>query len=160
VVSAVLNVVNGIMTTFECTFWLAAPREKVFSFFADAFNLQTITPDWVHFKVVTPPPIEIRQGTVIEYRLRIRGLPFVWLSEITAWEPTTRFVDEQRRGPYKVWIHEHRFEDRGGGTEVIDRVTYATAGGRLVERFVVGPDLRRIFAYRERRLKQIFAGGE
>ena len=69
-----------------------------------------------------------------------------------------RFVDEQRRGPYKVWIHEHLFEERDGGTLIKDHVTYATAGGRIIERWIVGPELRRIFAYRERRLKEIFEG--
>jgi len=144
------------MITFERNTWLGSPRAKVFPFFSDAMNLQALTPDWVHLQVLTPAPIQVRQGTTIEYKMRIRGFPFYWQSEITVWEPISRFIDEQRRGPYKVWIHEHRFEDRDGGTLATDRVTYATAGGRFVERIIVGAQLRRIFDYREQRLKEMF----
>jgi ligand-binding SRPBCC domain-containing protein len=146
------------MTTFDFEFWLAASPDRVFAFFADAMNLRAITPEWLDFRVVTPAPIEMGQGAVIEHRMRFLGLAIGWQSEITAWEPMVRFVDEQRRGPCKVWIHEHRFEERDGGTLVMDHVTCATAGGRIVERLLVGPCVRRVFAYREQRLRQIFGG--
>jgi ligand-binding SRPBCC domain-containing protein len=96
-------------------------------------------------------------GTLIDYRLRIRGLPIRWQSEITAWEPQRRFVDEQRRGPYRSWIHEHAFEADGDRTIARDFVQYDHIGGMLANRLIVGPDVRRIFAYRQRVLREIFS---
>ena len=132
------------------------PLDEVFVFFANAVNLERITPPWVKFHVVTPPPIVMRQGLLIDYQLRIRGLPMRWQSEITVWEPQRRFVDEQRRGPYKFWRHEHRFEACDGGTRMIDEVNYGVPGGALVNWLVVGRDVRKIFAYRQQALREIF----
>src|SRR5438105_4101409 len=81
--------------------WLPVARDKVFAFFADAGNLDAITPPWLHFQVVTPQPMTLQAGAVIDYRLRVHGLPMPWQSEITIWEPPHRFVDVQRRGPYR-----------------------------------------------------------
>jgi ligand-binding SRPBCC domain-containing protein len=136
--------------------WLPRPRAEVFPFFADALNLQYITPDWLHFSVLTPAPIEMRRGLQIDYALKMRGLPMRWRSEITAWEPPFRFVDEQRRGPYRLWIHEHRFEEKNGGTVVEDLVRYAVLGGALVNRLFVQRDLDRIFAHRREKVLQRF----
>lgn len=136
--------------------WLPRPRDVVFSFFADAGNLQSITPAWVNFSILSPLPIAMRAGALIDYRLRIRGIPLRWQSEITIWEPPHRFVDEQRRGPYRRWIHEHRFEEKDGGTLVIDEVRYQAPGGPWIARWLVKPDVERIFAYRERRLLELF----
>ena len=140
---------------------LAAPLEDVFAFFADAANLELLTPAWLHFRILSPLPLAMGVGTRIDYRLRLRGMPIHWQSEITAWEPPWRFVDEQRRGPYRVWIHEHRFtvEDREGREPVVlasDRVDYAVPGGRLVNRLLVARDLRRIFSYRGDCLRERF----
>lgn len=135
---------------------LPRPIDEVFRFFADAGNLNELTPPWLRFSVVTPPPVEMRVGAMIDYKLRIRGIPIHWRSEITAWEPPHRFVDEQRRGPYRLWIHEHRFEACGEGTRVIDDVRYAVPGGVIVHKFFVGPDLQRIFRYRRERLVEQF----
>ena len=107
---------------FDSQLWLPQPRDKVFAVFSDAANLDAITPPWLNFRTVTPGPIEMHLGTMIDYNLRVHGFPVRWRSEITAWEPPTRFVDEQRSGPYRLWIHEHIFTERDGGTLVGDRV--------------------------------------
>jgi ligand-binding SRPBCC domain-containing protein len=141
---------------FETEVWLARPRDKVFAFFSEVANLDAITPPWVKFKTITPGPIEMRVGTVIDHRLRIHGIPIRWRSKITAWEPPARFVDEQVRGPYRVWIHEHLFEERDGGTVVRDRVRYAAPFDFLTHRFLVRPDVERIFRHRTECLKRRF----
>jgi ligand-binding SRPBCC domain-containing protein len=141
---------------FHAEVWLPRPREEVFPFFANAHNLARITPPHLHFRIVTPGPIEMRPGAIIEHRLRVRGLPIRWRSEITAWEPPHRFVDEQRRGPYRAWIHEHTFEEHDGGTLCRDHVRCAHFGGPLVHRFLVRPDVERIFAYRAAALRELF----
>lgn len=142
--------------TLTATQWLARPRAEVFPFFAAAENLNAITPPWLQFCMLTPQPILMRVGLRIDYRLRWRGLPLRWQSEITVWEPPLRFVDEQRHGPYRFWRHEHRFDEQAGGTLVQDQVRYAVPGGALVERWLVRPDLRRIFAYRQQQLAARF----
>lgn len=133
-----------------------SPRTEVFGFFADALQLEAITPPWIHFRVLTPVPIEMRSGTIIDYRLRIHGLPLRWRSRISVWEPPRRFVDEQLRGPYRSWRHEHRFEDCHGGTLITDHVEYRVRGGALVNRLFVQRDLERIFQFRLQALQQIF----
>ena len=146
-------------STLAAELWLPHPRSKVFPFFANAHNLQNITPPWLGFEVLTPEPIEMRAGLRIDYRIRLHGLPLRWQSEITAWEPPFRFVDEQRRGPYQLWHHEHLFEERDGGTLCIDKVHYRAPGGPLrpwIERFFVRPDVERIFRYRTEKLRELF----
>jgi ligand-binding SRPBCC domain-containing protein len=151
----------GRAHVLETSVFVPVPRERVFAFFADAFNLEAITPALLRFHVLTPAPIEMRPGVVIDYRLRLRGVPMRWRSEISAYDPPARFVDEQRRGPYRVWHHEHTFEEvparegRPAGTLVKDRVTYEHIGGALVHRLFVRPDLERIFAYRQRRIVEL-----
>jgi ligand-binding SRPBCC domain-containing protein len=140
---------------FETEQWFPLRPEEVFTFFSDALNLELITPPWLRFKVLTVSPIEMREGTVIDYRLRLRGIPLRWQSQITAWEPPHRFVDQQRQGPYRLWIHEHTFVESNGGTLARDRVEYAVPGGMLVQKFFVEPELKRIFAYRSRRMQEI-----
>ncbi len=139
--------------------WLDAPRDEVFAFFADAANLELLTPESLRFRMRTPAPAELGPGATLDYRLRIRGVPVLWRSEITVWDPPQRFVDEQRKGPYRRWIHEHSFAEKGGGTACRDRVTFAAPGGPLaplvVERFVA-PDLERIFRYRQDTLAERF----
>jgi ligand-binding SRPBCC domain-containing protein len=131
-------------------------REELFPFFADARNLERITPPWLHFEVLTPPPIEMERGALIDYRLRWRVLPIRWRTEITAWQPPYRFVDEQKRGPYRLWRHEHLFVEDRETTTMTDRVEYAVPGGRLVQRFFVKPDVERIFAHRRQVLSSLF----
>ena len=135
---------------------LPRPRAEVFGYFGDAGNLQEITPPWLHFRIVTPQPIGMRPGTLIEYKLRLHGIPIRWKTEITAWEPPLRFVDEQLSGPYRLWRHEHTFEEIEGGTLAEDRVRYAALGGTLVNRLLVARDLKEIFRYRHRKLQEAF----
>jgi ligand-binding SRPBCC domain-containing protein len=147
------------MKTFTLTneLWLPQQPQDVFPFFADAFNLERLTPPSLGFQVLTPPPIEMRVGTLIDYRVRLRGIPMRWQSEITEWEPPHRFVDEQRRGPYRMWIHEHTFTSQDGGTMAKDTVQYAVLGGAIVQRLFVASELKRIFQYRNAALKDHFS---
>ena len=140
---------------FRCELWLPRPLGEVFSFFADAGNLELLTPPQLNFNILTPRPLEMRVGLLIDYRLGVRGIPLRWQSEITAWEPPHRFVDEQRRGPYRLWRHEHLFEERDGGTVAIDRVRYAVPGGALINWLLVRHDVARIFAYRTEKLRAL-----
>lgn len=140
----------------ECVARVSASIDSVFEFFADAGNLDLITPPYLRFRIQTPLPISMFKGTLIDYRLRLRGFPIRWQTVITAWEPPVRFVDEQRRGPYRVWIHEHRFRQVDGLTEIIDRVDYQVPGGRVAHALFVRWDLEGIFEYRRRRLISCF----
>jgi len=142
--------------TLDKQILLPRPREEVFAFFADARNLETITPPWLRFRITTPGKIHMRPGTTIEYALRIRGISMKWVSEITVWEPPCRFVDEQRKGPYLLWIHEHRFSETGGRTLASDSVRYAVPGGALIHKFFVERDVRKIFDYRGKKLEELF----
>ena len=123
-----------------------------FSFYAEALNLEAITPAWLRFGVTTPGPIEMGPGTLIDYRLRLHGAPIRWRTRIAVWEPPERFVDVQVRGPYAVWEYEHRFEPAGqDATLITDRVRYALPLGPLgvlAHRLFVRRDLERIFDHR------------
>jgi ligand-binding SRPBCC domain-containing protein len=125
--------------------------DAVFAFFAEARNLERITPPWLRFELLTPDPIPMRPGTLIEYRLRLHGLPLRWTSRIEEWEPGRSFVDLQLRGPYRLWHHRHEFVACADGTIVRDRVRYALPLGRLgglAHAVVVRRDLERIFDFR------------
>lgn len=137
---------------FKSEIWLPRPIEEVFAFFSDPANLALITPPRLDFRMVVPGPIEMRVGALLNYKLRIRGFPVRWRSKITEWEPPHRFVDEQIRGPYRLWIHEHKFELRDGGTLVRDHVRYAVPFDWALHKLVVRPDVERIFAYRTQSL--------
>jgi ligand-binding SRPBCC domain-containing protein len=100
------------------------PVGEVFAFFAQAENLQRLTPDWLHFKILSIDPNPVREGTLIRYRLRWRVFPIYWTTRITVWDPPHRFVDEQLKGPYQLWRHEHRFQPEGRGTRIYDKVQY------------------------------------
>ncbi len=141
---------------FSASVLLPYPLSEVFDFSSDAGKLDLLTPPWVHFNILTPLPIEMRQGLVIRYRIRIRGIPVRWDSRITQWEPPFRFTDEQIRGPYRMWLHRHAFEETPDGTLATDDVTYRVPGGALVNRLYVVPELRRIFDYREARLRELY----
>jgi ligand-binding SRPBCC domain-containing protein len=142
--------------SFETEMWLKRPLDEVFAFFSDARNLERITPPWVRFEILTPGEIPLRAGALIDYRIRVHGVPLRWQSEVTVWEPGRRFVDEQRRGPYRLWVHEHLFVPKNEGTLITDNVKYAVPGGPIVNKLFVAGDVAKIFEYRKRRLEEIF----
>ena len=132
-----------------------ASLADTFAFFADAANLQRITPPWLHFSILTPAPFEMQAGLEIAYRIKLYGLPLPWRSRIDVWTPGECFVDRQLVGPYRWWRHDHRFEVVRGGTRIIDHVDYAPRLGWL-SGALVRRDLRRIFDYRRQMLRWIF----
>jgi ligand-binding SRPBCC domain-containing protein len=136
------------------------PRAEVFAFFADARNLERLTPGFLSFKILTPDPIEMRPGTLIDYRLSLFGIGFRWRTEIVVFEPGIRFVDVQLRGPYQRWHHAHGFADApGGGTLIEDRVEYQLPLGPLGElawALVVRRQLDTIFEHRRRIIEALW----
>ena len=142
--------------TFEAETCVPHPRSEVFPFFAEARNLQTLTPPWLKFEVLTPAPMVVRAGTLIDYRITVHGLTIRWRTEIAEWDPPHRFVDVQLRGPYTLWHHTHTFEESDGGTLCRDRVRYRPRGGALINWLFVRRDVERIFQYRQQRLWEIF----
>lgn len=143
---------------YETRTTVALPLPRVFEFFAEADNLERITPEFLRFEILTPKPIEIRQGTLIDYRIRLFGVPMLWQTEITVWEPPYRFVDTQLRGPYRKWVHEHRFQACPFGTDMVDRVEYEIPAGPLeplIQAWFVGPSVQRIFDHRSEAIRQL-----
>lgn len=140
---------------------LPLPPTDVFPFFADAANLERITPPELHFHIITPGPIRMQVGTLIEYRLRLFGVPFTWLTRIALWEPPHRFIDEQLVGPYRLWVHTHHFVPLAGGTLMTDRVVYHLPFFPLGELALplVRLQLQRIFAYRRQTIARLLAAG-
>jgi hypothetical protein len=137
--------------------WLPKPIDEAFAFFSRPENLEEITPPWLGFHIVRTDP-QLREGSLIEYKLRIHGLPMRWTSEIAVWDPPHRFVDNQRRGPYKRWHHEHTFVSENGGTRITDHVEYAMPFGILGEMahaVMVRRDVESIFKFRQQRLAEL-----
>jgi ligand-binding SRPBCC domain-containing protein len=135
------------------------PREEVFDFFADAGNLEHITPPELQFHIITPQPIDIKKGTLIEYQLNLRGFPVKWKTEITQWNPPHDFVDTALKSPYRQWIHLHKFDvSENGETIMEDVVRYRLPFeplGNLAHWFVK-KELNYIFDYRRRVIEEIF----
>jgi len=134
-------------------------QDKVFTFFADARNLQTLTPPWLHFHILTPGRIDMHAGQMVQYALRVRGLPIRWTTAICDWHPPHEFVDIQLNGPYAFWHHRHRFESLGSQTRIIDEIHYGLPLGwlgRLLNRAFVRRDIEMIFRFRERTIGRVF----
>ena len=111
---------------FQTETVIPAPRDAVFSFFSDASNLSRLTPTSLDFQILTPSPIAMNEGTLIDYRIKLRGFPMRWRTRITRWNPPFEFADEQLKGPYRIWLHHHTFEDIGDGRTLMrDEVRYA-----------------------------------
>ncbi len=139
-----------------------APLDEVFEFFSRARNLEDLTPPFLRFEVITPEPIRMAPGTLIDYRLRLRGVPIRWRTLIEAWEPQRMFVDRQLRGPYRLWHHTHEFEERADGTLVRDRVRYEIPLGVLgtaAHTLFVRHDLERVFEYRREAVVRLLESG-
>jgi len=141
---------------FNSEIWLPRPVAEIFSFFGNARNLEIITPRWLHFEILTEGPIEISEGTLIDYRIRLKGIPLRWQTRIDVWDPPRRFIDIQLKGPYRRWHHEHIFEPKDNGTLCSDRINYAVLGGALVDRLFVRRDVERIFEFRRKKLLELF----
>lgn len=136
--------------------YVARDLDTTFRFFADAGNLQRLTPPWLDFRILTPQPIAMHPGARIDYEIRIHKVPIRWRTVISDWTPPHRFVDRQLRGPYWEWNHTHRFSPLDAGTVVEDEVRYRPIGGALAHALFVRRDLERIFTYRQQRILEVF----
>jgi ligand-binding SRPBCC domain-containing protein len=136
---------------------LPLPVEKVYPFFSDARNLQSITPPELDFRILTPMPIDMREGALMDYRIKLNGIPFHWRTRIAHWDPPHAFVDEQVKGPYAFWHHTHTFYDEGGKTRMDDEVLFRLPLwplGEVAYPFVY-PKVKRIFDFRRRKIRQL-----
>jgi ligand-binding SRPBCC domain-containing protein len=136
------------------------PIDEVFLFFSDAKNLEKITPAQLKFRIITPGLIEMKEGALIRYKLRLNGIPFSWLTEISEWEPPHRFTDTQLKGPYKKWVHTHSFREDGQETIINDHVQYQLPNvpfSEIVHRWYVRKQVEHIFEYREQVIQKLFS---
>ena len=146
----------GTIQRFETETMIAAPLDRVWDFFSAAQNLEYLTPEFLNFKI-TSPIADVHQGQLIDYQLRVHGIPLRWRTLIEVWEPKARFVDLQLKGPYRLWRHTHRFESRGNQTWMHDLVEYQLPLGilgHLVAGNFVRKDIESIFDYRGKKISE------
>jgi len=139
--------------------WLARSPKELFEFFGDAHKLESITPAILYFHVINPAPIDIKPGTLIHYKLKVRGIPLRWTTRIDTWDPPNSFSDLQLKGPYALWHHTHTFTPEAGGTRCDDHVEYRPPGGPLaplINKLAVERDVKSIFEYRAKVLAEKF----
>jgi ligand-binding SRPBCC domain-containing protein len=146
---------------YQLRFKQLIPRrpKEVFAFFADAGNLQSITPAWLHFHILTPLPVELRDGALLDFTIRWRLLRMTWRTKIVDWVSPRQFIDQQVSGPFKLWVHRHTFEPHPQGTLMTDQVRYELpfgAVGRLGHSLLVRRDLEAIFEYRRQQIAKRF----
>jgi uncharacterized protein len=142
--------------------WLPIPLDRTFPFFSDPKNLEAITPPWLNFQIVSQTTATLQKDTRLRYRLKIRGIPVTWESNITVWDPPSRFVDRQTEGPYRLWNHTHTFETLGSGVLMTDKVRYLVPGGILGRTMMgkrVKKDLQAIFSYRQKKIRELLVKG-
>ena len=150
-------VIMSVDYNFETQTIIPENRDKVFSFFSKAENLEILTPKWLNFRIITPLPIEMKEGALIDYKLKLFGIPFHWQTRITVWDPPNRFVDEQIKGPYSKWNHEHLFVPEGNRTQMRDHVSYAIpVFSSLLHKLFIRKNVERIFRYRQEKITGVF----
>ncbi|HMO17142.1 MAG TPA: SRPBCC family protein [Oligoflexia bacterium] len=131
-------------------------REKVFPFFASAENLEHLTPDFLNFRILSILPIEMNEGTLIDYKISLHHIPIKWRTRISSWKPPFMFIDEQINGPYLYWLHEHHFEEIDQACRIIDKVYYRVFGGKIINNLFIKGELNKIFTYRRKKMTEIF----
>ena len=144
----------------ETSQYIKRSLAEVFDYFSRPENLAEITPSELNFRILTPQPLEMKQGTIIDYTIKLFKIPIHWRTLITVFEPPYRFVDEQIKGPYKLWHHTHIFKEITGGVEIHDSVSYSIPFGllgRLLHAVWIRRDLERIFEHRKNVIDQIFS---
>lgn len=145
----------------QTTTYINKPLKQVFDFFSKAENLNELTPPELQFKILTPTPIPMHQGALIDYRIQLNGIPFKWKTEICEWNPPYQFADRQLKGPYVLWHHTHSFRELPDGTtEMTDTVQYLAPGWifePIITSLFVKKRVEAIFSYREQQLKRIFS---
>jgi ligand-binding SRPBCC domain-containing protein len=140
--------------------YINRPIYEVFDFFSKAENLNKLTPPILDFKILTPMPIKMGTGTLIDYKIKLNGISFFWKTKITAWENNKRFEDTQIKGPYKIWIHEHLFEEIGGQVKMTDTVQYQSPGWilePLINKLYIRRKVEEIFSFRNQELDKLFS---